>query len=90
MCEYFYFDNYFLGFYYFCFVFKGDYKEVKYFYGVFYMVLGMIEKGKKIFMKLIEDDGFDFVEMSWENVQEFVSQFNVRMKDVYVDLYMSM
>lgn len=54
------------------------------------MALGMIEKGKKILTKLTEDDGLDPVEMSWENVQESLSQLNVRMKDVYVDSYMSM
>uniref|UniRef100_M4CS45 Uncharacterized protein n=1 Tax=Brassica campestris TaxID=3711 RepID=M4CS45_BRACM len=60
----------------------GDHKEAKYLYGVLLMALGMIEKGKKILTKLTEDDGLDPVEMSWENVQESLSQLNVRMKDV--------
>ncbi|CAN7094923.1 unnamed protein product [Brassica rapa subsp. narinosa] len=60
----------------------GDHKEAKYLYGVLHMALGMIEKGKKILTKLTEDDGLDPVEMSWENVQESLSQLNVRMKDV--------
>lgn len=90
MREYFYFDNYFLGLHHLRLASKGDHKEAKYLYGVLLMALGMIEKGKKILTKLTEDDGLDSVEMSWENVQESLSQLNVRMKDVYVDSYMSM
>lgn len=90
MREYFYFDNHFLGLHHLRLASKGDHKEAKYLYGVLHMALGMIEKGKKILTKLTEDDGLDSVEMSWENVQESLSQLNVRMKDVYVDSYMSM
>ncbi|KAG2329819.1 hypothetical protein Bca4012_020651 [Brassica carinata] len=90
MQEFFDFDNHIMGLHHLSVASEGDHKEAKYLYGLLLMAMGMIEKGKKILSKLTDDEGLDFVEMSWEKIQTSLSQLNVRLKDEYVASYMIM